>query len=65
MDTGTGIPPEILGRVGSPFFTTKVGGSGLGLFLARRLVEGVGGGLRIHSDEKMTSCTVRLPRRRS
>jgi signal transduction histidine kinase len=65
MDTGTGIPPEILERVGSPFFTTKPGGSGLGLFLARRLVESVGGDLRIHSDGKVTSCTVRLPRRRS
>ncbi len=63
-DNGTGIRPEIVERVGSPFFTTKPGGSGLGLFLARRLVESVGGELGIQSDGKTTSCTVRLPRRR-
>ena len=65
VDDGTGIPPEVLARLGNPFFTTKAGGSGLGLFLARRLVESAGGRLWIHSGENGTSCTVRFPRKRS
>jgi signal transduction histidine kinase len=64
VDTGTGIAPGIAGRVGTPFLTTKPGGSGLGVFLARRLVESVGGDLRIEGDAKGTTCTVRLPCRR-
>jgi CheY-like chemotaxis protein len=33
-DTGTGIPPEIIGRIWEPFFTTKGEGKGTGLGLA-------------------------------
>jgi signal transduction histidine kinase len=64
-DTGAGIPPEMLKRLGSPFYTTKARGSGLGLFLARRLVRSAGGDLEIQSREGAgTTCTVRLPRGR-
>jgi len=44
-DRGAGIPPEVLGRVGEPFFTTKQPGRGLGLgvFLARAFAESHGG----------------------
>ena len=47
-DRGAGMLPEVLARVGEPFFTTKdVGkGMGLGVFLARSLVEKLGGTLR-------------------
>ncbi|MBI1799897.1 MAG: hypothetical protein HYR73_09475 [Candidatus Eisenbacteria bacterium] len=62
-DTGSGIPRETLERLGSPFFTTRAKGSGLGLFLARRLVESAGGQLEIRSETGAgTRCTVRLPR---
>jgi len=65
-DDGEGIPPELLRRLGSPFFTTKAAGSGLGLFLARRLAESAGGELRIQSEVgKGTTCIVRLPGSRS
>ncbi|WP_161557333.1 two-component system sensor histidine kinase NtrB [Acidisarcina polymorpha] len=38
-DTGTGMPPDILSRVFEPFFSTKgIGGTGLGLWIARDLV---------------------------
>ncbi|HMC94105.1 MAG TPA: ATP-binding protein, partial [Polyangia bacterium] len=50
-DHGGGIAPEILGRVGEPFFTTKPTGKGMGLgiFLARAIVERLGGELSIGS----------------
>jgi len=50
-DRGGGMPSEILARVGEPFFTTKAPGRGmgLGLFLARAVVEAVGGNLEIDS----------------
>jgi two-component system sensor histidine kinase RegB len=53
-DRGTGMTPEVLAHAGEPFFTTKNGdgigrGMGLGLFLARAVVERLGGGLEIDS----------------
>lgn len=44
-DDGPGMPAEVLQRLGEPFFTTKAQGTGLGLFLSKRLVEGAGGAL--------------------
>jgi signal transduction histidine kinase len=61
-DTGHGIAKETLERVGSPFFTTKAKGSGLGLFLTRRLVKSAGGELDIRSESgRGTTCIVRWP----
>ena len=50
-DRGPGMPPEVLERVGEPFFTTKPPGRGmgLGLFLTRAVVERLGGSLVIDS----------------
>lgn len=50
-DHGAGIPADVLGRVGDPFFTTKAPGRGLGLgvFLARVFFESQGGELSIES----------------
>ena len=64
-DTGVGLAPEISGRVGDEFVTTKAQGSGLGLFLTRRLVQSSGGDLEIRgAPGRGTTCIVRLPRRR-
>ncbi len=45
IDTGPGISQEVLARIFDPYFTTKAGGSGLGLPTARRIIEGMGGRL--------------------
>lgn len=49
VDTGKGIAPEILPNIFRPFFTTKGSGTGLGLSLARRIVEDHGGRLEVSS----------------
>ncbi|HZW08242.1 MAG TPA: HAMP domain-containing sensor histidine kinase [Phycisphaerales bacterium] len=49
IDTGPGIPAETLPRIFQPYFTTKGGGTGLGLPTARRLIEEHGGTLTVDS----------------
>ncbi|HET6876250.1 MAG TPA: ATP-binding protein [Jatrophihabitans sp.] len=64
-DTGTGMSPEVAARAFDAFFTTKdVGkGSGLGLDIARRIVqERHGGTIAIDSSPKGTTVRVRIPR---
>ena len=61
-DTGGGISPENLSRVFEPYFTTKNGGSGLGLLIVRRIVREHGGELAIESTEGQgLTLTIRLP----
>jgi two-component system, sporulation sensor kinase E len=61
-DTGGGISAENLSRVFDPYFTTKSGGSGLGLLIVRRIVREHGGELAIESAEgKGLTLTIRLP----
>ncbi|HEU4382440.1 MAG TPA: HAMP domain-containing sensor histidine kinase [Anaeromyxobacteraceae bacterium] len=62
-DTGSGMPPDTLRRVGTPYFTTRGQGTGLGVALARRAVARHGGALRYQSEPgKGTSATITLPR---
>jgi signal transduction histidine kinase len=42
-DTGSGLPPDMLNRVFEPFFSTKQDGIGLGLSIARTIIERLGG----------------------
>lgn len=42
-DNGPGIPPDLAAEIFLPFFTTKAGGTGVGLSLARRIVTAHGG----------------------
>jgi len=48
-DTGSGIRPEILGRIFEPFFSTKFTGRGLGLAALMGVLRGQGGGLQVRS----------------
>jgi two-component system, LuxR family, sensor kinase FixL len=61
-DQGPGIPAEVRERLFRPFFTTKARGTGLGLSVAKRLVELHGGTIAITCPrEGGTAVTVRLP----
>lgn len=64
-DTGRGIPPQAIANIFRPFFTTKGGGTGLGLSLARRIVQDHGGTISVASVQGQgTEFTVRLPMRK-
>ena len=64
-DEGKGIAPEHLPNIFRPFFTTKGHGTGLGLSLARRMVESHGGTITVDSTlGQGTQFTVLLPVRR-
>jgi signal transduction histidine kinase len=64
-DDGPGMPAEALAQLGDPFYTTKAQGTGLGLFLTRRLVQSAGGSLEIDSRTGGgTTCVVALPLRK-
>jgi signal transduction histidine kinase len=55
-DTGTGIPAEHLDKVWEMFFTTKARGSGIGLFVARMVVDRHRGDLAIESTGPDGTC---------
>ncbi len=64
-DSGRGIAPEHLPNIFRPFFTTKGQGTGLGLSLARRIVEDHGGRIEVASQPSAgTRFTVWLPLRK-
>jgi signal transduction histidine kinase/HAMP domain-containing protein len=64
IDTGPGIPPDILAKVCDLYFTTKDGGTGVGLALVRQAVEMHGGDMDIASTVGAgTTVTLRVPRR--
>jgi signal transduction histidine kinase len=61
-DTGPGIPPQILEKIFTPFFTTKAQGTGLGLPICCKLVNMHNGDIRVSSDNKQgTVFTIELP----
>lgn len=61
-DTGPGIPPQVLEKIFTPFFTTKAQGTGLGLPICCKLVRLHNGEMRVASDNRNgTVFTVELP----
>lgn len=55
QDTGEGIPKQNLDKIFLPFFTTKKGGSGLGLAAVHRIVDLHGGWIKVESQERQGS----------
>ena len=61
-DTGAGIPEEVRHRIFEPFFTTKASGTGLGLAVVKRIVEGHGGEIAVRSRPGAgTTFSLRFP----
>ena len=61
-DTGHGISPEVRQRLFLPFFTTKPGGSGIGLAIAKKIVESHRGTLDAEGEPGLgATFSVRLP----
>jgi signal transduction histidine kinase len=62
-DNGVGMSPDTLAKVGTPFFSTRPDGTGLGVAQCRRFVEGAGGRFVIESVEGQgTMVTLTLPK---
>jgi two-component system, NtrC family, sensor histidine kinase HydH len=63
-DDGEGMAPEVLDKASTPFFTTRVEGTGLGLALVRRIVEHHGGSIQIASTPRQgTTVAMTFPAR--
>lgn len=60
-DNGCGISPDAADSIFLPFFTTKSGGSGIGLSLSRQIVSMHGGTLKFDSSSSGTTFTIVLP----
>ena len=61
-DAGRGMPPEVLAKIGTPFFTTREEGTGLGVALARATFVRHGGTLAYASQAgRGTTATATLP----
>lgn len=64
IDAGEGMSPEVLARVGVPYFTTKTDGTGLGVVLARAVIAQHGGTLTLTSQRgEGTRVSLRWPER--
>jgi len=62
IDTGPGIPPEVVGKIFQAYYSTKKGGTGLGLAMTHRIVEEHGGTIAVTTEVgKGTDFTVLLP----
>ncbi|MFZ4573320.1 MAG: sensor histidine kinase [Phycisphaerales bacterium] len=51
IDTGTGIPADVMHRVFNPFFTTRAAGTGLGLAIVHRIADAHGGRVTLRNRE--------------
>ncbi len=64
QDTGRGMPPEVVDKVFVPFYTTKIGGTGLGMVFVRQIVDEHRGFISLESQVGQgTKVTIRLPHR--
>ena len=63
-DTGKGMAPEVVSKVFIPFYTTKIGGTGLGMVLVHQIVDEHRGTIHLESElGQGTMVTINLPLR--
>lgn len=63
IDEGTGIPDELINKIGQPFFTTKQNGTGLGLMISKQILERHKGDLKITKNKnKGSTFSILLPK---
>ena len=60
-DEGSGISPEILKNLGTPFLTTKSNGTGLGLAICYQIADRHNADININSDENGTEFIIEFP----
>jgi signal transduction histidine kinase len=62
QDSGSGIPPDLLEEIFEPLYTTKPGGTGLGLYIVKEIVGAHDGYIMVESVEgKGTTFSITLP----
>jgi signal transduction histidine kinase len=62
QDTGRGMSPEVVTKIFEPYFTTKVGGTGLGMVFVRQIIDEHRGTINLESEVgRGTTVTIRLP----
>ncbi len=61
QDTGVGIPDEIRDKIFNLFYTTKDGGTGIGLSFAQNIINAHGGTIRLEPSSRGTRFTVAIP----
>ncbi len=61
-DNGPGIPPELITKIFTPYFTTKKneGGTGIGLDICKNVITSIGGNISVSSKPGNTTFTVRI-----
>ncbi|MFD0698869.1 ATP-binding protein [Paenibacillus sp. GCM10027628] len=61
-DNGVGMTPEQIDRLGTPFYSTKHKGTGLGMMVSYRIIKTFGGGIKVTSQPGKGTCfTISLP----
>jgi C4-dicarboxylate-specific signal transduction histidine kinase len=61
-DEGIGMAPDVLRKIGTPYFTTRAEGTGLGIANCHRLIGSAGGRIKIESEQGVgTTVTLLLP----
>ncbi|MEE9514420.1 MAG: ATP-binding protein [Candidatus Brocadiales bacterium] len=60
-DTGRGVPEDVKDNIFELFFTTKKGGTGIGLPLSHNIIQSHGGTLSCNSDDRGTEFVIELP----
>lgn len=61
-DNGSGIPDKIIDRIFEPRFTTKKNGEGMGLAIAKKIIDKYGGKIEMKRDNNWTVFTVHVPK---